>query len=160
MAIRRARSRRVAVLADAGALPRPTRVVRQLRGSAPTVLEHTPDATPVLLGRSRAWLEAGGCGLFSWTNWCTLPGAGTTDDLPLTWADGSARASNERRHGPARNNAYGDRPVGGGHIWTTLRGSSMSSLPFLVSMARVSFATIFRLLGFPLTGYARCYGSS
>jgi SAM-dependent methyltransferase len=105
-----------AVLADAGALPLADASVDGVFCS--NLLEHTPDAAPVLREIERV-LRPGGWGYVSWTNWYSPWGGHDMTPYHYLGPRLGPRLY-ERRHGPPRKNAYGDG-LWAAHIGTTLR---------------------------------------
>jgi SAM-dependent methyltransferase len=113
-----------AVLADAGALPLADASVDGVFCS--NLLEHTPDAEPVL-GEIERVLRPGGWGYVSWTNWYSPWGGHDMTPYQYLGPRLGPRLY-ERRHGPPRKNAYGDG-LWAAHIGPTLR--LVSGLPGL-----------------------------
>jgi SAM-dependent methyltransferase len=105
-----------AVLADAGSLPLADASVDGVFCS--NLLEHTPDAAPVLREIERV-LRPGGWGYVSWTNWYSPWGGHDMTPYHYLGPRLGPRLY-ERRHGPPRKNAYGDG-LWAAHIGATLR---------------------------------------
>jgi SAM-dependent methyltransferase len=105
-----------AVLADAGALPLADASVDGVLCS--NLLEHTPEAAPVLREIERV-LRPGGWGYVSWTNWYSPWGGHDMTPYQYLGPRLGPRLY-ERRHGPPRKNAYGDG-LWAAHIGRTLR---------------------------------------
>ena len=105
-----------ALIADAGALPLADASVDGVFCS--NLLEHTPDAAPVIAEIERV-LKPGGWAYVSWTNWYSPWGG--HDMTPYQYL-GPTRGPRlyERRHGKPRKNAYGDG-LWACHIGPTLR---------------------------------------
>ena len=105
-----------AVLADAGHLPLDDESVDGALCS--NLLEHTPDATPVIAEIERVLRPGGWCYL-SWTNWFSPWGGHDMTPYQYLGPRFGPRLY-ERRHGPPRKNAYGDG-LWAHHIGPTLR---------------------------------------
>jgi SAM-dependent methyltransferase len=105
-----------AVLADAGDLPLGDESAEGVLCS--NLLEHTPDADPVIREIERV-LRPGGWGYISWTNWYSPWGG--HDMTPYHYLGPRLGPElYERRHGPPRKNAYGEG-LWARHIGPTLR---------------------------------------
>lgn len=105
-----------AVLADAGDLPLDDASVDGAFCS--NLLEHTPDAEPVIREIERI-LRPGGWGYISWTNWYSPWGGHDMTPYQFLGSRLGPRLY-ERRHGPPRKNAYGEG-LWAAHIGPTLR---------------------------------------
>ena len=105
-----------AVLADVGALPLEPASVDGAFCS--NLLEHTPDAEPVIAEIERV-LRPGGWGYISWTNWYSPWGGHDMSPYHYLGPRLGPRLY-ERRHGPPRKNPYG-AGLWARHIGPTLR---------------------------------------
>jgi SAM-dependent methyltransferase len=105
-----------AVIADAGDLPLENASVDGAFCS--NLLEHTPDAEPILREIERI-LRPGGWGYVSWTNWYSPWGGHDMTPYQYLGPRHGPRLY-ERRHGPPRKNAYGEG-LWAQHIGPTLR---------------------------------------
>jgi SAM-dependent methyltransferase len=105
-----------AVLADAGSLPLDDASVDGVFCS--NLLEHTPDAEPVIREIERV-LRPGGWGYISWTNWYSPWGGHDMTPYQFLGPKLGPRLY-EKRHGPPRKNAYG-RGLWAAHVGPTLR---------------------------------------
>ena len=104
------------VTADAGALPLADGSVDGAFCS--NLLEHTPDAAPVIAEIERV-LAPGGWGYISWTNWYSPWGGHDMSPYHFLGPTLGPRLY-ERRHGPPRKNPYG-AGLWACHIGATLR---------------------------------------
>jgi len=105
-----------ALIADAGALPLEDGSVDGVFCS--NLLEHTPDAEPVIAEIERV-LAPGGWAYVSWTNWYSPWGG--HDMTPYQYLGPTLGPKlYERRHGPPPKNGYGDG-LWACHIGATLR---------------------------------------
>ena len=104
------------VLADAGDLPFADASIDGVFCS--NLLEHTPDAEPVIREIERI-LRPGGWGYISWTNWYSPWGGHDMTPYHLLGPERGSRLY-ERRHGPPRKNRFGEAlfPV---HVGPTIR---------------------------------------
>jgi SAM-dependent methyltransferase len=105
-----------ALLADAGALPLPDASVDGAFCS--NLLEHTPDAEPVIAEIERV-LRPGGWGYISWTNWYSPWGGHDMSPYHFLGPERGPKLYVER-HGPPRKNPYG-AGLWAVHIGPTLR---------------------------------------
>lgn len=105
-----------AVIADAGALPLADASVDGAFCS--NLLEHTPDAEPILVEIERV-LRPDGWGYISWTNWYSPWGGHDMSPYHYLGPRLGPRLY-ERRHGPPRKNPYG-AGLWARHIGPTLR---------------------------------------
>lgn len=105
-----------ALLADAGALPLDDASVDGVFCS--NLLEHTPDAAPVIAEIERV-LKPGGWAYVSWTNWYSPWGGHDMTPYQYLGPERGPRLY-ERRHGKPRKNSYGDG-LWACHIGPTLR---------------------------------------
>ena len=103
-------------MADAGALPLEDGSVDGVFCS--NLLEHTPDAAPVIAEIERV-LRPGGWAYVSWTNWYSPWGGHDMTPYQYLGPERGPRLY-ERRHGKPRKNAYGDG-LWACHIGPTLR---------------------------------------
>lgn len=105
-----------AVVADAGDLPFESGSVDGVFCS--NLLEHTPDAGPVIAEVERV-LAPGGWGYISWTNWYSPWGGHDMTPYQYLGPRLGPRLY-EKRNGPPRKNGYGDG-LWACHIGPTLR---------------------------------------
>jgi SAM-dependent methyltransferase len=105
-----------ALIADAGALPLDDASVDGVFCS--NLLEHTPDAAPVIAEIERV-LKPGGWAYVSWTNWYSPWGGHDMTPYQYLGPERGPRLY-ERRHGKPRKNSYGDG-LWACHIGPTLR---------------------------------------
>ncbi len=105
-----------ALIADAGALPLADGSVDGVFCS--NLLEHTPDAAPVIAEIERV-LRPGGWAYVSWTNWYSPWGGHDMTPYQYLGPERGPRLY-ERRHGKPRKNAYGEG-LWACHIGPTLK---------------------------------------